>query len=124
MLNISDIMQFFDYKISSCISQLIISELRELQKPHSPILREQPLLFLCFNITFYYLNFISQTLTIHRTVSEEGGHLFSSYIPIPTASWKLRHQSGNYCREFISALRHQLEPNREPLFFQAEVAKH
>ena len=51
-----------------------------------------------FYFIFSYLSFISKTLTIHRTVGEEGGYLFNSYIPIPTVSQKLRHQPGNYCR--------------------------
>ena len=121
MLNIPDILKFFDCDNSSCISQLITSELGELQKSHSIFLREPRLLCLCFIIIFIYLSFISQTFTILRTVGEEGDYLFNSYILIPTASQKLRYQSGNYCREFISALSHCLDPD---FVFKAQVRNH
>ena len=107
MLNISDVTQFFGYEKSCCISQLFTSELEELQKSHSTILREQrPLCLSLF--FFFYLSFISQTLTIHRTVGEEGGYLFNSYIPILFLSQKL-------------TLSHQLDPDRELLFLKHQL---
>ena len=59
-------------------------------------------------IFFFYLSFISQTLTIHRTVGEEGGYLFNSYIPILFLSQKL-------------TLSHQLDPDRELLFLKHQL---
>ena len=44
-----------------------------------------------------------------------GGHFFNSSLPIPPTSQRLRHQLGNYCREFISAHRQQPDLNRESL---------
>ena len=45
---------------------------------------------------FFYLGFLSQTFTIHRTTGEGGGYFCYSSL---SASQTLRHYLGNYCRE-------------------------
>ena len=40
---------------------------------------------------FFYLDFLSQTFTNHRTAGEEAGRLFNSSLPLPLASQTLRH---------------------------------
>ena len=40
---------------------------------------------------FFYLGFLSQTFTNHRTAGEGRGHFFNSSVPLPTASQTLRH---------------------------------
>ena len=40
---------------------------------------------------FFCLNFLSQTLMIHREEGEGGGYLFNSSLPLPPASKTLRH---------------------------------
>ena len=42
------------------------------------------------NKFYYYLDFLSRTLTIHRTAGEVGGYLFNSSLPFPPASPTLR----------------------------------
>ena len=65
----------------------------------------------CF---FFYLGFLSQPFTNHRTAGKGGGHFFNSSIPLPPASQTLRHQSDDYCRALNSAHRQQPDSNREP----------
>ena len=55
-----------------------------------------------FNL-FFYLDFFSGTFTDHRTSMQGSGHFFNSSLPLPPASQKLRHQSGDYCRELTFA---------------------
>ena len=46
----------------------------------------------CFNaIFFFYLGFLPQPFTNHRTAREGGGHFFNSSLPLPLASQTLRH---------------------------------
>ena len=48
---------------------------------------------------FFYLDFLSQTFTIHRTAGEDGGYLYNSItlylynspVPLETVSQTLRH---------------------------------
>ena len=40
---------------------------------------------------FFYLVFLWQTFTNHRTAGEGGGHFFNLSLPLPHASKKLRH---------------------------------
>ena len=58
---------------------------------------------------------------IHKTAEEGGGYLFNSSLPLPPASQTLRHQPGDYCREFTSA--HSLQPdsNQEPLVSERKL---
>ena len=52
---------------------------------------------------FFFLGFLSQTFTIHRTAGEGGGYLFNSSLPLAPASKTLRHWLGDYCIELTSA---------------------
>ena len=70
---------------------------------------------------FFYLVFLSQPFTNHRTAGEGGGHSFNSSLPLPPASQTLRHQLGGYCIEFISAHRQQPDSNREPLVSECKL---
>ena len=72
---------------------------------------------------FFYLSFLSQPFTNHRTAGKGGGHFFNSSLPLPPASQTFRYQSGNYCRELSSAHRKQPHLNRKP-GFRAQVAYH
>ena len=40
---------------------------------------------------FFYLGFLSQTFTNHRSAGERGGHFFNSSLLLPPASQTLRH---------------------------------
>ena len=40
---------------------------------------------------FFYLDFLSQLFTNHRTAGEGGGHFFNCSLPLPPASQALRH---------------------------------
>ena len=40
---------------------------------------------------FFYLGFLSQTFTNHRTAAEGGGHFFNPSLPLPPATQTLRH---------------------------------
>ena len=62
-----------------------------------------------------YLDFLSQTFTIHSTAGG-GGYLFNSSLPFPPVSQTIRHQPNNYCRKFTSAHSLQQESNQEPGF--------
>ena len=64
---------------------------------------------------FFYLGFLSRTFTNHRTVGEGRGHYFNSSLPLQSASQKLRHQPGDYCRELTSAHSQLPDSNWEPL---------
>ena len=64
---------------------------------------------------FFYLGFLSQTFTNHRTAGKGGGHLFSSSLPLPPASQTLRHQPGDYYTELTSTHSQQPDLNQEPL---------
>ena len=57
---------------------------------------------------FFYLGFLSQPFTNHRTAGEEGGYFHPLYR-------HLRHQPDDYCRELTSVDRQQSDSNREPL---------
>ena len=50
------------------------------------------------NKFFFYLGFLSQPFTNHRTVREGVGHFFNSSLPLPPASRALGHWAGDYCR--------------------------
>ena len=43
------------------------------------------------NNIFFYLGFLSQPFTKHRTAGEEGGHFFNSSQPLQPASQTFRH---------------------------------
>ena len=64
---------------------------------------------------FFFVSFLSQTFTNHKTAGEEGWHFFNSSLPLPPASQTLRHQPGNYCKELTSIHSQQPDSNREPL---------
>ena len=40
---------------------------------------------------FFYLGFLSQTFTNHRTAGEREGHFINSSVPLPPTSQTLRH---------------------------------
>ena len=40
---------------------------------------------------FFYLGFLSRTITVHRTAGEGGGYSFNSSLPLPPALKTLRH---------------------------------
>ena len=40
---------------------------------------------------FFYLDFLSQPSTNHRTAGEEGEHFFNSSLPFPPTLHTLRH---------------------------------
>ena len=48
------------------------------------------ILFVCLFV-FFYLGFLSQTFTNHRTAGEGVGHFCISSLPIPPASQTLRY---------------------------------
>ena len=52
---------------------------------------------------FFYLGFLWQPITNHRTAGEGRGYFFNSPLPLPSASQTLRQQPGDYCRELTSA---------------------
>ena len=43
------------------------------------------------NYFCFYLGFLSQPFTNHRTAWEAGGHFFNSSLPLPTSSQSLRY---------------------------------
>ena len=63
---------------------------------------------------FFYLGFLSQIFTIHRTAGEVGGYFFISFLPLPLASQTFRHWPSYRCREPTSVQSWQLNSNREP----------
>ena len=71
--------------------------------------------FLTLSFFFFYVDFLSQTFTNHRTAGEGRGYFINSSLPLPPASQTLRHQPGDYCRELTSADSQQPESNRKPL---------
>ena len=71
--------------------------------------------FCCFLFFFFYMAFLSQTFMMYRTAGEGGGYLFNSSLPLPPTSQTLRHQLGDYCREFTFAHSQQQDSNWEPL---------
>ena len=70
---------------------------------------------------FFYLGFLLQTFTIHRTAGEEGGYLFNASLPLPPASQALRHHPGDYCRELTSTRSYQPGSNRELLVSECRL---
>ena len=68
-----------------------------------------------FFFFFFYLGFLLRTFMNRRTAGEGGGHFFNSSLLLLPASWTLRHQPGDYCRELTSAHSYQPDSNREPL---------
>ena len=46
---------------------------------------------LCLQYIFFYLDFLSQKFTIHRTAGEERGYLFNFSLLLPPTSQTLRH---------------------------------
>ena len=70
--------------------------------------------FPSFTVFFFYLGFLSQTFTIHKTAEEGGGYFFNSSLPLLPASQKLEHQPSKYCRELIFA--HSQQPDSNRLF--------
>ena len=63
--------------------------------------------------SFFYLDFISRTFTIHRAARDRGGHCFKSSLPLLPASLTLRHQSGNFCKELTYSHTGLSNSNRE-----------
>ena len=53
-------------------------------------------------IFFFFLGFLLQPFTNHRTARERGGHFFNSSLPLTSASQTLRHCPGDYCRDVTS----------------------
>ena len=78
-----------------------------------------PLFSYC--IFFFYVGFLSQIFTNHRTAWEGGGHLFNSSLLLLPDSQTLRHYLGNYCRELTSAHSQQSDSNREPLVSKCKL---
>ena len=62
---------------------------------------------------FFYLGFLSRTLTIYRAAAG-GGSFYDSCLPLPPTSQTLRHQPSNCCRELTSASSQQSDSNWEP----------
>ena len=85
----------------------------------SPVLHSMQKTVICFAFLFFffffYQRFVSRLFTNHRTAGEGGGYFFNSSLPLRPASQTLTHQSGDYCRELISAHRQQPDSNREAL---------
>ena len=54
------------------------------------------------SIFFFYQGFLSRTFTNHRTAGEGRRHFINSSLPIQPALQTLRHQPGDYCRDFTS----------------------
>ena len=52
---------------------------------------------------FFYLGFLSRTLTKHGTADEGGRHFFNTSLPLPPASLALRYWPGDCCGGLISA---------------------
>ena len=50
---------------------------------------ESPCLFILY--IYFYVGFLSQTFTNHRTAGEGGGHFFDPSLPLPPALETLRH---------------------------------
>ena len=71
-------------------------------------------------IFFFYLDFLSGSFTMHRTVQERGCYFFNSSLPLPPASQTLGHQPGDYSRELKSAHSQQSDSNREPFASQGK----
>ena len=69
---------------------------------------------------FFYLDFLSQAFTIHRTAGKMGGYFFNFSLLLPTASLTLTHQPGDYCRELHSAHRQHPNPSWEPLVSESK----
>ena len=69
----------------------------------------------------FYLSFLSQTFTNHRTAGEGGRYLFNSSLPLPPASQTLTHQPDNFCKELTSAHNQQWDSNREPLVSEGKL---
>ena len=69
---------------------------------------------------YFYLGFLTRTLTIHRTAGERGGYLFNSSLPLPLTSQTLRHQLGNYCTEPTSAHSQKPDSNQSPLVSESK----
>ena len=72
-------------------------------------------------IFLFYLSFLSQTFTIHRTAGEGRGHLFNSSLPLPPASQTRRHQPDDYCRELTSTHSQHADSNRERLVSERKL---
>ena len=69
---------------------------------------------------FFFLGFLSQTCTIHKTEWERRDYLFNFSVPLPPTSQALIHQSGNYCMELTSPHNQQLDSNPERLVSQCK----
>ena len=67
--------------------------------------------------SFYSLDFLLPTFTIHKTTEEREDYLFDFSLRIspllPPDSQILRHQLDNYCRQLTSAHSQKLESNWE-----------
>ena len=66
----------------------------------------------CF---FFYLTFLSQIFTTHRTAGEGKGYLLISFLPLPPTSQTIRHYPSYCCRELTSVHSWQPDLNRKPL---------
>ena len=71
-------------------------------------------------VLFFYLSFLSEGFTNHRTAGERGRHFFNFSLPLPLASQTLRHQLGDSCKELTSAHSQQPDSNWEPLVFESK----
>ena len=70
---------------------------------------------------FFYLGFLSQAFTNHRTAGKGGGHFCNSSLALLLPSETLRHQPGDYCRELTSARTQQPDSNQEPLVSERKL---
>ena len=64
---------------------------------------------------FSYLGFVSQILTIDRTVGEGGGYLFNSSLPLPPGLQTIIHWPDVYWIKLTSVHSWQQDSNRKPL---------
>ena len=81
---------------------------------HESLLKDQAS-FQGYFVFFFYLGFISQPFTNRRNAGEEGEHFFNSSLPLPPASQTLRYLLGDYCKDFTSAHRQEVDSNWKPL---------
>ena len=64
-----------------------------------------------WRIFLFYLDFLSQTFTIHRKSGEGGGYFFNWSLQLPPASQTFIHLPGDYCRDLTSAHIEQPDSN-------------
>ena len=65
--------------------------------------------FVLFFVVFFLSGLYFTNIHDSQDSRGRGGHLFTSFLPLPPASQTLRHQPGDYCRELTSAHSCKLE---------------